>query len=126
VEAYNKIVKNEFLAVEDISSIDDGKPRYDMFVKAYNETREHGLTPSKTFNRSYIEVSLPHAFVYVIPHTRRLHYDLSITRWMKSIKEFIHLYQVIVHSNYSVSFPFRQERPPVDSSCEHPFLQTYF
>ena len=61
VEAYNKIVKNEFLAVEDISSTDDGKLRYDMFVKAYNETREHGgingLTPSEmflqTFNKSY-------------------------------------------------------------------------
>jgi putative transposase len=61
VEAYNKIVKNEFLAVEDISSRDDGKVRYDMFVKAYNETREHGgingLTPSEMFlqrfNRSY-------------------------------------------------------------------------
>ena len=39
VEAYNKIVKNEFLAVEDISRVDDGKLRYDMFVKAYNETR---------------------------------------------------------------------------------------
>src|SRR3954447_20777608 len=53
VEAYNKIVKNEFLSVEDISSIDDGKLRYDMFVKAYNETREHGgingLTPSEMF-----------------------------------------------------------------------------
>ncbi|MFZ0511214.1 MAG: hypothetical protein WAM14_06375, partial [Candidatus Nitrosopolaris sp.] len=56
----NKIVKNEFLAVEDISSIDDGKLRYEMFVKAYNETREHGgingLTPLEmflqTFNRS--------------------------------------------------------------------------
>jgi len=23
-------------------NIDDGKQRYDMFVKAYNETREHG------------------------------------------------------------------------------------
>ena len=43
VEAYNKIVKNEFLAVEDIPNTDDGKIRYDsMFVKAYNETREHG------------------------------------------------------------------------------------
>ena len=40
-DAYNKIVKIEFLAVEDISSRDDGKVRYDMFVKAYNETREH-------------------------------------------------------------------------------------
>ena len=53
IEAYNKIVKNEFLALEDIPSIDDGKLRYDMFVKAYNETREHGgikgLTPSEMF-----------------------------------------------------------------------------
>src|SRR5215475_6744047 len=53
IEAYNKIVKNEFLAVESMSNIDDGKLRYDMFVKAYNETREHGgingLTPSEMF-----------------------------------------------------------------------------
>ena len=53
VEAYNKIVKNEFLAVEDIPNTDDGKIRYDIFVKAYNETREHGgingLTPSEMF-----------------------------------------------------------------------------
>ena len=53
VEAYNKIVKNEFLAVEDIPNINDGKLRYDIFVKAYNETREHGgingLTPSEMF-----------------------------------------------------------------------------
>lgn len=53
IEAYNKIVKNEFLALEDILNIDDGKQRYDMFVKAYNETREHGgingLTPSEMF-----------------------------------------------------------------------------
>lgn len=61
IEAYNKIVKNEFLAVEDISSIGDGKLKYNMFVKAYNETREHGgingLTPSEmflqTFNKSH-------------------------------------------------------------------------
>jgi transposase InsO family protein len=54
IEAYNKIVKNEFLAIKDIPNIDDGKLRYDdMFVKAYNETREHGvingLTPSEVF-----------------------------------------------------------------------------
>ena len=53
VEAYNKVVKNEFLAVEDIPNINDGKQRYDIFVKAYNETREHGgingLTPSEMF-----------------------------------------------------------------------------
>jgi putative transposase len=58
IEAYNKIVKNEFLAVEDIPTIDDGKLRYDMFVKAYNETREHGgingLTPSEMFLRRLI------------------------------------------------------------------------
>ena len=35
VEAYNKIVKNEFLAIEDdIPNINDGKQRYDIFVKA--------------------------------------------------------------------------------------------
>lgn len=53
IEAYNKVVKNEFLALEDILNIEDGKLRYDMFVKAYNETREHGgingLTPSEMF-----------------------------------------------------------------------------
>jgi len=46
-------VKNEFLALEGILNTDDGKPRYDMFVKAYNEAREHGgingLTPSEMF-----------------------------------------------------------------------------
>ncbi|MGB8934589.1 MAG: integrase core domain-containing protein, partial [Candidatus Nitrosopolaris sp.] len=59
VEAYNKIVKNEFLAVEDISSIDDGKLRYEIFVKAYSETREHGgingLTPSEMFLQRLIK-----------------------------------------------------------------------
>ena len=61
IEAYNKIVKNEFILVEVISSIDEGKQRYDMFVMAYNDKREHGgingLTPSEmflqTFNRSH-------------------------------------------------------------------------
>ncbi len=38
---YNKIVKNEFLAVENISDVEEGKIRYSMFVKAYNEEREH-------------------------------------------------------------------------------------
>jgi hypothetical protein len=32
IEVYNKIVKNEFISVEQISSIDEGKVRYDMFV----------------------------------------------------------------------------------------------
>jgi putative transposase len=53
IEAYNKVVKNEFLAAEDIPNTDDGKQRYDMFVKEYNETREYGgingLTPSEVF-----------------------------------------------------------------------------
>ena len=34
VEAYNKIVKNEFLAVEQISSIDEWKVRYDSLLRA--------------------------------------------------------------------------------------------
>ena len=41
IEAYNKIVKNEFLAIENISDVEEGKSRYSMFVKAYNEEREH-------------------------------------------------------------------------------------
>ena len=41
IEAYNKIVKNEFLAVENISDVEEGKKIYSMFVKAYNEEREH-------------------------------------------------------------------------------------
>ena len=51
---YNKIVKNEFLAIENIPNIEEGKRRYSMFVKAYNEEREHygginGFTPSEMF-----------------------------------------------------------------------------
>ena len=53
IEAYNKIVKNEFLAVENIANVEDGKRMYAMFVKAYNEEREHdginGHTPSEMF-----------------------------------------------------------------------------
>ncbi|HSE99972.1 MAG TPA: integrase core domain-containing protein [Nitrososphaeraceae archaeon] len=41
IEAYNKIVKNEFLAIENIPNVEDGKKMYSMFVKAYNEEREH-------------------------------------------------------------------------------------
>ncbi len=55
IEAYNKIVKNEFLAVENIPTIEEGKRRYPMFVKAYNEEREYtgidGHTPSEMFLR---------------------------------------------------------------------------
>jgi transposase InsO family protein len=65
IEAYNRIVKNEFLAVEDIPNIDDGKPRYDdIFVKAYNESREHGgingLTPSEMFLQRLITSTTIH------------------------------------------------------------------
>jgi len=56
VEAYNKIVKNEFLAVEDIPDVKDGKARYAMFVDAYNMDREHGgirgLTPQERWLQS--------------------------------------------------------------------------
>ena len=41
------------------SPLDDGKLRYDMFVRAYNETREHGgingLTPSEMFLQRLIK-----------------------------------------------------------------------
>jgi hypothetical protein len=33
-------VKNEFISVEDISSMDEGGLRYDMFAKAYNYQKE--------------------------------------------------------------------------------------
>lgn len=53
IEAYNKIVKNEFLAIENIPNIKEGKRMYSMFVKAYNEEREHGsiqgCIPSEIF-----------------------------------------------------------------------------
>lgn len=53
IEAYNKIVKNEFLAIENIPNVKEGKRLYSMFVKAYNEEREHsginGYTPSEMF-----------------------------------------------------------------------------
>jgi transposase InsO family protein len=53
IEAYNKIVKNKFLAIENIPNIEEGKRMYPMFVKAYNEEREHGgidgYTPSEMF-----------------------------------------------------------------------------
>ena len=53
IEAYNKIVKNEFLAVENIPNREEGKKMYSMFVKAYNDEREHGgingHTPSEMF-----------------------------------------------------------------------------
>ncbi len=64
VEAYNKIVKNEFLLVEDIPNVDDGKIRYDMFVRAYNEVREHGgingLTPSEMFLQTFNRMNTHH------------------------------------------------------------------
>ena len=50
-------MKNEFLAVEDISSIEEGEIKYDLFVKAYNDKREHGgineLTPSEMFLQTF-------------------------------------------------------------------------
>jgi transposase InsO family protein len=62
IEAYNKIIKNEFLALEDILDIEDGKLRYDMFVKGYNEAREHGgingLTPSEMFLQKLITYTM--------------------------------------------------------------------
>ena len=36
VEAYNKVVNSEFIALEDIPNIDEGKQRYGMFVKEFS------------------------------------------------------------------------------------------
>jgi hypothetical protein len=79
-EAYNKIVKNEFLAVEDTSSIDGGKLRYDMFIKAYNETREHGgintirngLTPSEMFLQTF---NISHNRIPMFAHKKLLEHN---------------------------------------------------
>ena len=35
-------LKHNQINDKDIPNTDDGKLRYDIFVKAYNETREHG------------------------------------------------------------------------------------
>ena len=48
-------------------------------------------------------MSLPQTFIYVIPHTRRFHYDLRITTWMKTIEEFIHFSQVSFFSSWPSS-----------------------
>ena len=52
-----------FLALEEIPNVDDGKLRYDMFVRAYNEAREHGgingLTPSEMFLQRLIASTVP-------------------------------------------------------------------
>jgi hypothetical protein len=57
LKVYNKIVKNEFISLEDISSKDEWRLRYDMFVMAYNDKREHGgingLTPSEMFLQTF-------------------------------------------------------------------------
>ena len=55
IEAYNKIVKNEFLAIEHIPNIGEGKLRYDMFVSAYNEAREHGRIYGFTSSEMFLQ-----------------------------------------------------------------------
>lgn len=39
IEPYSKIVKNEFLSLEDIPNMDDSSRIYHMFIRAYNEDR---------------------------------------------------------------------------------------
>ncbi|HEX7033766.1 MAG TPA: IS481 family transposase [Nitrososphaera sp.] len=56
VEAYNKIVKNEFLAVENIIDREDGKARYAMFVYAYNMDREHGGIGGQTPQEKWLQL----------------------------------------------------------------------
>lgn len=56
VEAYNKIVKNEFLAVENIPDTEEGKARYVMFVNAYNMGREHGGIGGQTPQERWLQL----------------------------------------------------------------------
>jgi hypothetical protein len=65
VEAYNKIVKNEFLAVEALPNIDDGKQRYDMFVKACNETSQWSYS-NRDVSTKVMEVQ-----VHILEHAVR-------------------------------------------------------
>ena len=63
VEAYNKVVKNEFLSIEDIANSYDGRTRYERCLSNHTTTHKrayggiNGLTPSEmflqTFNKSY-------------------------------------------------------------------------
>ena len=41
IEAYNKIVKNEFLAVENISSVEEGKRRYSICLLKHTMKKEN-------------------------------------------------------------------------------------
>lgn len=53
VAAYNKIVIEEFLEVEELRDKEEGKKRYRAFVMFYNHEREHGgiggMTAAKKF-----------------------------------------------------------------------------
>jgi hypothetical protein len=92
MEAYNKIVKNEFLAVEDISNINDGKLRYEMFVKAYSETREHdgisGLTPSEMFLQRLIKSDIYTKKEASVIHVGKS--DRYTTMWVNEIVTYVH------------------------------------
>jgi len=53
VEAYNKIVIDEFLQIDELIDEKDGAEKYESFVNSYNYEREHGgingMTPSEKF-----------------------------------------------------------------------------
>ena len=65
-------LQSKFLALEDILDIEDGKLRYNMFVKAYNEARDHGgingLTPPEMFQQKLITSTM---------HTRNKHQSVT-------------------------------------------------
>jgi transposase InsO family protein len=56
VEAYNKIVIDEFLQAEELFDMEDRIEKYESFVNSYNYEREHGgingMTPSEKFIKS--------------------------------------------------------------------------
>lgn len=55
MEAYNKIVIEEFLEMEELKDKEDGKKKYKAFVMFYNHEREHGgiggMTPDEKFEK---------------------------------------------------------------------------
>ena len=64
VEAYNKIVKAEFLQIEELKDEKDGAEKYESFVNSYNYEREHGgingMTPAEKFMKCLKQPLLIH------------------------------------------------------------------
>ena len=98
-------MKNEFLAIEDIPNIDDGKQRYDMFVKAYNETREHGvingLIPSEVFLQRLITSSTHNNKQQSVTHVGNQKCKPICVIHVNYFKDFCFFGPIIIHTSLS-------------------------